>query len=54
LGHWEKQADALMVSYLEWKAADEKMDSESSGADKDDHTTGARVVVEELDVFCEY
>jgi len=43
-----------VVSYLEWKAADEKMDSEGSAADNDDHTIGVRVIVEELDVFCEY
>ncbi|KIM76723.1 hypothetical protein PILCRDRAFT_12594 [Piloderma croceum F 1598] len=49
--NWEKQTDALVVSYLEWKAADEKMDSEGSAADNDDHTIGMRVIVEELDVF---
>ena len=41
-----------MISYLKWQAGGEKSGSDGHAVDTDPHT--ARLIVEELDVFCKY
>lgn len=49
--HWDWQIDALVVAYLEWRASENaKCNSE---AEMLPAATGHKVVVEELDIFCE-
>jgi hypothetical protein len=46
------QIDALVVSYLEWKAGGEKSGHDGHAISTEPHATG--LVVEELDIFCKY
>jgi hypothetical protein len=50
--HWELQIDALVVSYLEWKAGGEKSGHDGHATSTEPHAAG--LVVEELDIFCKY